>query len=109
MNQTFRSFNLVRLVEILNLQVHIRFFKSFNILHYISALVSAYNEGINPSAHLKSVICQLDFLPKFALANEVSSLVPLLAKGLSSDGDENLIEATLVSLRDIFNQVKKLF
>ncbi len=72
---------------------------------YFSGLVNAYNEGINPSAHLKSVICQLDFLPKFALANEVSSLVPLLAKGLNSEGDDDLVVATLVSLRDIFNQV----
>jgi hypothetical protein len=67
--------------------------------------VSAYNDGVNPSAHLQSVICQLDFLPKFSLANEISGLAPLLAKGLHSEDDDGLVVATLTSLRDILNQV----
>ena len=67
--------------------------------------MNAFNAGINPSANLKSVICQLDFLPKFSLSNEISGLVPLLVKGLQSDDDEELVAATSTSLRDIFNQV----
>ena len=70
-----------------------------------SELVAAFNDGVNPSANLKSVICQIDFLPKFSLSNEISGLVPLLVKGLQSDDDDELVEATLASLRDIFNQV----
>ena len=67
--------------------------------------MAAFNDGVNPSANLKSVICQIDFLPKFSLSNEISGLVPLLVKGLQSDDDDELVEATLASLRDIFNQV----
>ena len=83
-------------------------YQGVHITYFIfTELVKAYNEGINPSCHLNSVICQLEFLPKFALASEIQSLVPLLAKGLHSQGDDQLVIATLTSLRDIFNQVFK--
>ncbi len=72
---------------------------------WFSDLIKSYNEGINQTANLKAIICQLEFLPRFALASEITSLVPLLSKGLSSEGDDELVITTLTSLRDICNQV----
>ena len=49
-------------------------------------ILFAYNDGFNQSAHMKALICQLPYIPKFVLAGEMSSLVPLLQSALKRYG-----------------------
>merc|ERR1712087_408268 len=75
-------------------------------------LIDAYNDSFNQSAHMKALICQLPYIPKFVLAGEISSLVPLLLSALKSrketENDE-LVLATLSSLQDLMLQDPKSF
>ena len=57
--------------------------------------------------HLKALICQLPYVPKFALSNEISSILPLLIQGLdqnASASEENLCQTSLACLKDLIQQ-----
>ena len=54
------------------------------------ALVEAFHENHQHSAlHLKALICQLPYVPKFALSNEISSILPLLIQGLGQNASKS--------------------
>jgi hypothetical protein len=57
--------------------------KMFNLSR--GSLIQAFQDKIYPSLHLKSLICQLPNVPKFALSAEMTSLLPLLNQGLESN------------------------
>jgi len=80
------------------------------------ALVKAFQENHQHSAlHLKALICQLPYVPKFALSNEISSILPLLIQGLGQNasksgeeqgdrnslGEETLCLTSLTCLKDL--------
>ena len=64
------------------------------------ALVKGFQDGTNPSGHLRALICQLPFVPKFALYGEISSILPLLMNGLQAS-EEKLCYESLSCLKDI--------
>jgi hypothetical protein len=75
------------------------------------ALIKAIkaNKANNASSHLKALICQLPYVPKFALANELTDLLPLLLNGLQSKDDEKLALASLTSVKDLLDHEPKNF
>ncbi len=64
------------------------------------------------SSHLKALICQLPHVPKFVLASELATLLPLLLNGLQSRGqqeDDKLVLASLTALKDLLDQEASSF
>ena len=75
--------------------------KIFNLTK--PSLIQTFHQGVYPSQHLKALICQLPYVPKFTLANEISNLLPLLMNGLQEANQDDVL--TLASLTCL--QVKK--
>ena len=75
--------------------------KIFNLTK--PSLIQSFHQGVYPSQHLKALICQLPYVPKFTLANEISNLLPLLMNGLQEANQDDVL--TLASLTCL--QVKK--
>ena len=74
--------------------------KIFNLTK--PSLIKAFQEGLHPSAHLKALICQLPYVPKFDLAHEISNLLPLLLSGLGEQNQDDLLTlASLTCLHDL--------
>ena len=73
--------------------------KIFNLTK--PSLIQAFHQGLYPSEHLKALICQLPYVPKFTLAHEISNLLPLLLNGLQEDKnqDDALALASLTCLQ----------
>ena len=67
-------------------------------------LIEAFGNEQNASSCLKSILCQLDHLPKSVISAEITELVPVLVKGLSVQETDVLYE-TLSALRQLLQQV----
>lgn len=78
--------------------------------YFSTGLLSGYNTGLNRSAHLRCLICQLENLPSFTLASEILSLVPVIIETINSyDNDDELVVGTLVAIKDLMDQVLPIF
>ncbi len=65
-------------------------------------MVRSFTNKIHPSLQLRCLICQLPHVPKFALGNEMSSLLPLLIQSLSSEDQLSL--CSLSCLKDLLDE-----
>ena len=80
--------------------------KIFNLTK--PSLIKGFKENRHPSLHLKALICQLPYVPKFTLAHEISDLLPLLFHGLEGS-DDLLTLASLSCLQDLVEHDPKKF
>ena len=85
--------------------------KMFSITKPI--LIQAFQKDQSKaSQHLKALICQLPYVPKFALSNEIATLLPLLIPILDeppNQTNEKLILTSLTCLRDLLEQEPEKF
>jgi len=66
------------------------------------SLIQTFHQGVYPSQHLKALICQLPYVPKFTLAHEISNLLPLLMNGLQEANQDDVLSlASLTCLQDL--------
>ena len=79
--------------------------KIFNLTK--PSLIQTFHQGVYPSQHLKALICQLPYVPKFTLAHEISNLLPLLMNGLQEANQDDVLTLASLTCLQVVNMPRK--